>query len=63
MKFLLVLAHGVEDGKSHSHDLANAAKDVLKAQGNEVEIYDIITNGFNNQQSKADFLVMKTILL
>jgi putative NADPH-quinone reductase len=54
MKFLLVIAHGVEDAKSHSHDLANSAKDVLKAQGNEVEIFDLITNEFNSQLSKAD---------
>jgi putative NADPH-quinone reductase len=53
--YLLLIAHGTDDGNSHSHTLANLAKKVLEASGHKVETLDLLKAGFNSQLSRNDF--------
>jgi putative NADPH-quinone reductase len=56
--FLLIVSHPDVKSQSTSHQLADTAKAVLIAAGNEVRVVDLILAGFNVGASPADFVAV-----
>lgn len=56
VNYLIIIAHADDNASTHSHKLADAAKETLEGTGNQVKIIDLIKAGFKENLSKSDLV-------